>query len=43
MMAVSYQGVIDAMIGYLQIHHDIEPHRHSTAVADLVLNGISPP
>ena len=40
-MAVSYQGVIDAMIGYLQIHHDVDPHRYSAAVADLLLTGIS--
>ena len=42
-MAVSYQGVIDAMIGYLQIHHDVDPHRYSAAVADLLLTGISNP
>ncbi len=41
-MAVSYQGVVDAMIGYLQAHPDVDPQRHSEAVADVLLSGITP-
>ena len=40
-MAVSYQGVIDAMIGYLQAHPDVDPQELSTAVADVLLSGIT--
>lgn len=40
-MAVTYQGVIDAMIGYLQAHPDVDPQQHSSAVADVLLSGIS--
>jgi AcrR family transcriptional regulator len=38
-MAVSYQGVIDAMIGYLQAHPDADPVGHASQVADLFLAG----
>ena len=40
-MAVSYQGVIDATIGYLQAHPDVDPHHHAAAVADLFLAGVT--
>jgi AcrR family transcriptional regulator len=40
-MAVSYQGIIDAMIGYLQAHPEADPQRQSTAVADVLLTGIT--
>lgn len=40
-MAVSYQGVIDAMIGYLQAHPDVDPQQHASAVADVFLSGIT--
>lgn len=40
-MAVSYQGVIDAMIGYLQAHPDVDPQELSTTVADVLLSGIT--
>jgi AcrR family transcriptional regulator len=40
-MAVSYQGVIDAMIGYLQAHPDVNPADHAAAVADVLLSGLT--
>jgi AcrR family transcriptional regulator len=40
-MAVSYQGIIDAMIGYLQAHPEVDDRQQSTAVADLFLSGVT--
>jgi AcrR family transcriptional regulator len=39
MMAVGYQGMIDAIIGYLQAHPDIDPHSQAEQLADLFLAG----
>lgn len=38
-MAVTLQGVIDAMIGYLQAHPDVDPKAHAAQVAELFLSG----
>lgn len=40
-MAVIYQGAIDAMIGYLQAHPDVDPEAEATAVADVLLAGFA--
>lgn len=39
-MAVSYQGVIDATLGYLQAHPDVDPGPYADAAADLLLAGL---
>jgi AcrR family transcriptional regulator len=38
-MALGYQGTIDAMIGYLQAHPAIDPTTHAARQADLFLDG----
>jgi AcrR family transcriptional regulator len=38
-MASGYQGIIDAMVGYLQAHPDVEPLGHAAQLADLFLSG----
>lgn len=40
-MAVVYQGAIDAMIGYLQAHPDVDPEAEAQAVADVLLSGFT--
>lgn len=39
-MAVNYQGVIDATLGYLQAHPDVDPERYAEGAADLLLDGL---
>lgn len=39
-MAVNYQGVIDATIGYLQAHPDVDGARYAKAAADVLLSGL---
>jgi AcrR family transcriptional regulator len=39
-MAVTYQGAIDMMLGYLAEHPEAEPHAYADALADLLLGGI---
>ncbi len=38
-MALGYQGMIDAMTGYLQAHPEVEPVAHAAQLADLFLAG----
>lgn len=38
-MVVSYQGVIDATIGYLQMHPELDPASYAGEVAELFLSG----
>jgi AcrR family transcriptional regulator len=38
-MAVGYQGMIDAMIGYLQAHPHVEPLHYAAQMAELFLAG----
>lgn len=40
-MAVIYQGAIDAMIGYLQDHPEVDPEAEAQAVADVLLSGFT--
>jgi AcrR family transcriptional regulator len=39
-MAVTYQGAVDMMLGYLAEHPEIEPHAYADALAELLLGGI---
>ena len=39
-MAVTYQGAVDMMLGYLNEHPETEPRAYADALADLLLNGI---
>src|SRR5579884_2083693 len=39
-MAVTYQGAIDTMLGYLDAHPDTDPHAYADALADLLLRAI---
>lgn len=39
-MAITYQGAIDMMLGYLQTHPDIDPADYADQLADILLAGI---
>jgi AcrR family transcriptional regulator len=39
-LAVTYQGSVDAMLGYLDAYPDADPDDHATALADVLLGGI---
>lgn len=39
-MAVSYQGAIDMMLGYLRLHPDLDPGSYADSLADLLLDGM---
>lgn len=41
LLAVTYQGAVDAMLGYLDVHPGDDPQRHAAAVADVLLSGIN--
>jgi AcrR family transcriptional regulator len=41
LLAVTYQGAVDAMLGYLDAHPGEDPDRHAAAVADVLLSGIN--
>ncbi|MCP2176054.1 TetR family transcriptional regulator [Williamsia maris] len=40
LMAVTYQGAVDSMLGYLDAHPATDGHRHADQVADMLLRGI---
>ncbi|HEY3506103.1 MAG TPA: TetR/AcrR family transcriptional regulator [Actinocatenispora sp.] len=40
-MAVTYQGAIDAMLAYLDEHPEIDPREYADRLADLLLSGIT--
>lgn len=40
-MAVTYQGAIDAMLAYLDEHPEIDPDTYADDLADLLLSGIT--
>lgn len=42
-MAVVYQGAVDTMLDYLDVHSDDDPDRCATAVADILLEGFCRP
>jgi AcrR family transcriptional regulator len=42
LLAVTYQGSVDAMLGYLQAHPDVDPERYADTLADVLLGGICP-
>jgi AcrR family transcriptional regulator len=41
-MAVTYQGAIDMMLGYLAAHPDTDASHYADALADLLLVGMTP-
>jgi len=40
LLAVTYQGVVDAMLGYLDSHPDIDAEDYAATVAGVLLDGI---
>lgn len=38
-MAVTYQGAIDAMLGYLRHHPEVDPERYAAAMAEVLVRG----
>lgn len=40
LLAVTYQGAVDAMLAYLDAHPDVDPERHAATVAEVLLGGI---
>jgi AcrR family transcriptional regulator len=40
LLAVTYQGAVDAMLSYLDTHPDVDPDRHAATVANVLLDGI---
>ncbi|HEV7146518.1 MAG TPA: TetR family transcriptional regulator [Pedococcus sp.] len=41
LLAVTYQGAVDSMLGYLDAVPDADPERHADTVADVLLDGIA--
>lgn len=41
LLAVTYQGAVDAMLGYLDAHPHDDRQRHAATVADVLLSGIN--
>lgn len=41
-VAVTYQGAVDAMLAYLDCYPETDVHRFATQVADLFLQGLGP-
>jgi AcrR family transcriptional regulator len=39
-MAVTYQGAVDTMLGYLTSFPDVDPEEYASAVADILLGGL---
>ncbi|SIR79925.1 TetR/AcrR family transcriptional regulator [Williamsia sterculiae] len=39
-LAVTYQGAVDAMLGYLDAHPDVDADGYAATVADILLDGI---
>lgn len=39
-LAVTYQGAVDAMLGYLEANPDADPDKHAATVADVLLGGV---
>jgi hypothetical protein len=40
LLAVTYQGAVDAMLGYLDSHPEIDEDEYAAAVAAVLLDGI---
>lgn len=40
LLAVTYQGAVDSMLGYLDAYPDTGPERHADTVAEVLLGGI---
>lgn len=40
LLAVTYQGAVDAMLDYLETHPDLDPDRYASTVADVLLDGM---
>lgn len=43
LMAVTYQGAVDSMLGYLDAHPEADAEVHADTVADLLLGGMTRP
>ncbi len=41
LLAVTYQGAVDAMLSYLDAHPDTDAERYAAVVADILLDGIA--
>lgn len=41
LLAVTYQGAVDSMLGYLDAYPDTDSERHADTVAEILLNGIT--
>lgn len=42
-MAVSYTGTIDMMLGYLRLHPDVDPEYYADQLATILLDGVRRP
>lgn len=40
LLAVTYQGAVDAMLNYLEEHPETDPDQHAETLADILLDGI---
>lgn len=40
LLAVTYQGAVDAMLDYLETHPEIDPDRYAGTLADVLLDGV---
>ncbi|MFE3289135.1 hypothetical protein [Rhodococcus sp. NPDC059234] len=40
LLAVTYQGAVDAMLDHLETHPDVEPTRDAATLAGVLLGGI---
>ncbi|WP_063015746.1 hypothetical protein [Nocardia nova] len=43
LLAVTYQGMVDSMLDYLDTNPDVDPLTYADHVADVLLAGITPP
>ena len=43
LVAVTYQGAVDSMLGYLDAHPEADAEAHADTVADLLLGGLTTP
>lgn len=40
LLAVTYQGAVDAMLDYLETHPEVDPDRYASTLADVLLDGV---
>ncbi len=43
LLAVTYQGAVDSMLGFLDAHPHADADQHAATVADILLGGIALP